>query len=126
MKDIYKQYPELENAIEQVEVLCKLTLEKLNELDEKFPVEGSFWIFDPNDMRVTLLREQTETEKEDDKIRLQRQIKCVEGKHEWTVINQGSVYGVQWCKYCGAIKFVGGVVCPDHPHFLEKQRKKGE
>lgn len=133
--DIYKKFVELNDA--------------LSKLDDKYPVDGWSWDIDIN--RVGLYDEKFEkdpclentawtminTEKLSEsekrsKAKLNRQLKCVDGDHEWVSIGDH----VKWCKFCGtvcrdtylkdvdeSIKIVPEMLYPDEPHFLPHEEK---
>jgi len=120
--EINKKYPDLEEFLEKTTKSIYNAIELQNELDERFPVEGFEWDCDPNEFYDTERKNQfylvpvskralAEKRCSD---ALQKQLQCVDGIHHFVRIN----YDVEWCSFCGTIKYFDELKYPENPHFL--------
>lgn len=147
-EEILETYPEAEAFL--IDIFNKYieVIDAMGELDNKFPVKDWTWDLDIN--RTYLIEEFKKNPsientawtlipiaKEEDNLRnqkerLDRQLKCVAGDHEWKTISDH----IKWCRYCGTIcrdtyrkgkdemlEIVPEYLCPDCPHFLPHEEK---
>ena len=148
MDDIFEKYPDAEEFLVDLYRKYIEVTDALGELDEKFPVDGYEWDLDINQnylmdnfrenpsientpwtLLSTSLREENDKKHRD---RLQRQLACVNGDHEWKQISDH----IKWCRYCGTIcrdtyrkgkdemlEIISEYIYPDCPHFLLYEEK---
>lgn len=147
-EEILEKYPEAEVFL--IDIFNKYieVIDAMGELDDKFPVKDWTWDLDIN--RTYLIEEFKKNpsientawtlipiakEKENlrnHKERLDRQLKCVAGDHEWKTISDH----IKWCRYCGTIcrdtyrkgkdemlEIIPEYLYPDCPHFLPHEEK---
>lgn len=148
MDDIFEKYPDAEEFLVDLYRKYIEVTDALGELDKKFPVDGYEWDLDINQnylmdnfrnnpmientpwtLYSTSLREENDKKHRD---RLQRQLACVNGDHEWKTISDH----IKWCRYCGTIcrdtyrkgkdemlEIIPEYLYPDCPHFLPHEEK---
>lgn len=142
-EEILEMYPEAEAFL--IDIFNKYieVTDAMDKLDEKFPVKDWTWDLDIN--RTYLIEEfkndpsientawtlipvaREEENLKNQKERLDRQLKCVAGEHEWKSLTEH----IKWCKYCGSIcrdtyakddcdfiKVIQEYIYPEYPHFL--------
>ena len=147
-EEILKMYPEAEAFL--IDIFNKYieVIDAMGELDDKFPVKDWTWDLDIN--RTYLIEEfkknpsientawtlipiaKEEKNLRNQKERLDRQLKCVTGDHEWKTISDH----IKWCRYCGTIcrdtyrkgkdemlEIIPEYLYPDCPHFLPHEEK---
>lgn len=144
-EEILEMYPEAEGFL--IDIFNKYieVTDALSKLDDKFPVKDWTWDLDIN--RTYLIEEfkknpsientawtlipaaKEEENLRNKKERLDRQLKCVAGEHEWKSLTEH----IKWCKYCGTIcrdtyakddcdciKVIQEYIYPEYPHFLSQ------
>lgn len=123
--EVYKKYPNIDDVLEELHKKQMDYLDALRELDEKYPVEGYFWDCDPNNVGLEDIipfhlksNEWLENVKKSADKRLEKQLKCVKGKHHFQKITSD----ILWCSYCGTVKKNDKFFYPDVPHFLPKDK----
>lgn len=147
-EEILETYPEAEAFL--IDIFNKYieVIDAMGELDDKFPVKDWTWDLDIN--RTYLIEEfkknpsienttwtlipiaKEEANLRNQKERLDRQLKCVTGDHEWKTISDH----IKWCRYCGTIcrdtyrkgkdemlEIIPEYLYPDCPHFLPHEEK---
>lgn len=147
-EEILEKYPEAEAFL--IDIFNKYieVIDAMGELDDKFPVKDWTWDLDIN--RTYLIEEfkknpsientawtlipiaKEEENLRNHKERLDRQLKCVAGDHEWKQISDH----IKWCRYCGTIcrdtyrkgkdemlEIISEYIYPDCPHFLLYEEK---
>lgn len=147
-EEILEMYPEAEAFL--IDIFNKYieVIDAMGELDDKFPVKDWTWDLDIN--RTYLIEEfkknpsientawtlipiaKEEKNLRNHKERLDRQLKCVAGDHEWKTISDH----IKWCRYCGTIcrdtyrkgkdemlEIIPEYLYPDCPHFLPHEEK---
>ena len=147
-EEILEMYPEAEAFL--IDIFNKYieVIDAMGELDDKFPVKDWTWDLDIN--RTYLIEEfkknpsientawtlipiaKEEENLKNHKERLDRQLKCVAGDHEWKTISDH----IKWCRYCGTIcrdtyrkgkdemlEIIPEYIYPDCPHFLLYEEK---
>lgn len=147
-EEILEMYPEAEAFL--IDIFNKYieVIDAMGELDDKFPVKDWTWDLDIN--RTYLIEEfkknpsientawtlipiaKEEENLKNHKERLDRQLKCVAGDHEWKTISDH----IKWCRYCGTIcrdtyrkgkdemlEIIPEYLYPDCPHFLPHEEK---
>lgn len=147
-EEILETYPEAEAFL--IDIFNKYieVIDAMGELDGKFPVKDWTWDLDIN--RTYLIEEfkknpsientawtlipiaKEEANLRNQKERLDRQLKCVAGDHEWKTISDH----IKWCRYCGTIcrdtyrkgkdemlEIIPEYLYPDCSHFLPHEEK---
>ena len=147
-EEILEKYSEAEAFL--IDIFNKYieVIDAMGELDDKFPVKDWTWDLDIN--RTYLIEEfkknpsientawtlipiaKKEENLRNHKERLDRQLKCVAGDHEWKTISDH----IKWCRYCGTIcrdtyrkgkdemlEIIPEYLYPDCPHFLPHEEK---
>lgn len=147
-EEILEMYPEAEAFL--IDIFNKYieVIDAMGELDDKFPVKDWTWDLDIN--RTYLIEEfkknpsientawtlipiaKEEVNLRNQKERVDRQLKCVAGDHEWKTISDH----IKWCRYCGTIcrdtyrkgkdemlEIIPEYLYPDCPHFLPREEK---
>lgn len=123
-EEVEKKYPNIYAVLDDVYRTQLVLLDKIDELDEKYPVEGYEWDCNPNDIGKCNPWGLASVEKQKEAIArcdeaLAKQKVCVEGTHHFQNIGD-----FQWCKYCGTIRRNGKFYYPEQPHFLPKNENK--
>ena len=147
-EEILETYPEAEAFL--IDIFNKYieVIDAMGELDDKFPVKDWTWDLDIN--RTYLIKQfkenpsientawtlipiaKEEANLRNQKERLDRQLKCVAGDHEWKTISDH----IKWCRYRGTIcrdtyrkgkdemlEIIPEYLYPDCPHFLPHEEK---
>lgn len=147
-EEILETYPEAEAFL--IDIFNKYieVIDAMGELDNKFPVKDWTWDLDIN--RTYLIEEfkknpsientawtlipiaKGEENLRNQKERVDRQLKCVAGDHEWKTISDH----IKWCRYCGTIcrdtyrkgkdemlEIIPEFLYPDCPYFLPHKEK---
>ncbi|MCM1222569.1 MAG: hypothetical protein NC548_49690 [Lachnospiraceae bacterium] len=115
------KYPNIKDVLDDIYRTQLVLLDKINDLDEHYPVEGYEWDCNPNDIEKCNpwgLRSKEVIEESIARAdaALAKQRVCVEGTHHFQNIGH-----FKWCKYCGTIEIDGKRFYPEHPHFLPRE-----
>lgn len=118
-EEVLQKYPSIQDVLDDVYKSQLELFEKMESLDELYPVDGYEWDYNPNDIGSDInpwglysISKREESIKRCDEA-LAKQKLCVEGKHHFKHIGP-----YEWCSYCGTIKSGNVLFYPENPHFL--------
>lgn len=120
--DVKKQYPDIEAVLDNIYKTQLVLLDKIDDLDEHYPVEGYEWDCNPNHIGKGINPWGLQSKKSIEEsiartdAALAKQLVCVEGTHHFQNIGH-----FKWCKYCGTVEIDGRRFYPEQPHFLPKE-----